>query len=115
MIEDFPNAGRRKDDEHQQQKIHIVSIKKNCFIFTILQFIPSKHSSVSICPQVLPPGSFQLDVWAMTDKEKLELVPQIHEEGNMLFKQGQIKEASEKYYNGIACLKNLQMKVISFE
>ncbi|XP_068178301.1 AH receptor-interacting protein isoform X3 [Antennarius striatus] len=60
--------------------------------------------------EVLPPGSFQLDVWAMTDEEKLELVPQIHEEGNMLFKQGQIKEASEKYYNGIACLKNLQMK-----
>lgn len=47
----------------------------------------------------------------MTDEEKLELVPQIHEEGNMLFKRGQIKEATEKYYNGIACLKNLQMKV----
>ncbi|XP_029918503.1 AH receptor-interacting protein [Myripristis murdjan] len=60
--------------------------------------------------EVLPPGSFQLDMWAMTDKEKLELVPQIHEEGNTLFKQGQIKQATEKYYNGIACLKNLQMK-----
>ncbi|XP_028314346.1 AH receptor-interacting protein isoform X1 [Gouania willdenowi] len=60
--------------------------------------------------KVLPPGSFQLDVWAMTDKEKLDLVPQIHEDGNKLFKQGQIKEATEKYYNGIACLKNLQMK-----
>lgn len=47
----------------------------------------------------------------MSDEEKLELVPQIHEEGNALFKQGQIKEATEKYYNGIACLKNLQMKV----
>ncbi|XP_071373194.1 AH receptor-interacting protein [Centroberyx affinis] len=60
--------------------------------------------------EVLSPGSFQLDVWAMTDKEKLDLVPQIHEEGNTLFKQGQIKQATEKYYNGIACLKNLQMK-----
>lgn len=47
----------------------------------------------------------------MSDKEKLELVPQIHEEGNVLFKQGQVNEAMEKYYNGIACLKNLQMKV----
>uniref|UniRef100_A0A4W6BR18 peptidylprolyl isomerase n=1 Tax=Lates calcarifer TaxID=8187 RepID=A0A4W6BR18_LATCA len=44
------------------------------------------------------------------NEEKLEFVPQIHEEGNMLFKQGQIKEATDKYYNGIACLKNLQMK-----
>ncbi|KAM6940473.1 AH receptor-interacting protein [Xenentodon cancila] len=60
--------------------------------------------------EVLPPGSFQLDMWAMTDKEKFDLVPHVHEEGNALFKQGQIKEASEKYYNGIACLKNLQMK-----
>ncbi|KAM4584700.1 AH receptor-interacting protein [Odontesthes bonariensis] len=60
--------------------------------------------------EVLPPGSFQLDMWAMTDKEKLNFVPHVHEEGNMLFKQGKIKEASEKYYNGIACLKNLQMK-----
>lgn len=50
-------------------------------------------------------------MWAMSDQEKLEAVPQIHEEGNVLFKQGKIKEASEKYYNAIACLKNLQMKV----
>lgn len=61
--------------------------------------------------QVLCPGSFQLDVWAMTDKEKLDYVPQIHKEGNMLYKQGHIQEATEKYYNGVACLKNLQMKV----
>lgn len=47
----------------------------------------------------------------MTDEEKLEFVPQIHEEGNRLFKQGKIQEATEKYYNGVACLKNLQMKV----
>ncbi|KAK5605883.1 hypothetical protein CRENBAI_004409 [Crenichthys baileyi] len=60
--------------------------------------------------QVLPPGSFQLDMWAMTDKEKLDAVPQIHEEGNALFKEGKIKEAKEKYYNAISCLKNLQMK-----
>ncbi|KAM8773415.1 AH receptor-interacting protein [Acanthopagrus latus] len=60
--------------------------------------------------EVLRPGSFQLDVWAMTDEEKLRLVPEIHEEGNLLFKQGKISEATEKYYNGVACLKNLQMK-----
>lgn len=64
-----------------------------------------------ISAQVLRPGSFTLDVWAMSDEEKLEFVPQIHEEGNLLFKEGKIEEASDKYYNGIACLKNLQMKV----
>lgn len=60
--------------------------------------------------EVLHPGSFQLDVWAMTDEEKLQFVPQIHEGGNLLFKQGKIPEAAEKYYNGIACIKSLQMK-----
>lgn len=47
----------------------------------------------------------------MTDEEKLAAVPQIHEEGNALFKRGDTEEAAEKYYNAIACLKNLQMKV----
>ncbi|XP_076845676.1 AH receptor-interacting protein [Brachyhypopomus gauderio] len=60
--------------------------------------------------EVLPPGSFALETWAMTDEEKLEAVPHIHEEGNALFKKGEIQAASEKYYNAIACLKNLQMK-----
>ncbi|XP_017538767.1 AH receptor-interacting protein isoform X2 [Pygocentrus nattereri] len=60
--------------------------------------------------KVLPPGSFALETWAMTDEEKLQAVPQIHEEGNMLFKKGQTAAAAEKYYNAIACLKNLQMK-----
>ncbi|MCI4376013.1 hypothetical protein PGIGA_G00183090 [Pangasianodon gigas] len=61
--------------------------------------------------EVLPPGSFALETWAMTDEEKLAAVPQIHEEGNALFKKGDTEGAAEKYYNAIACLKNLQMKV----
>ncbi|KAI4890053.1 hypothetical protein NFI96_017193 [Prochilodus magdalenae] len=60
--------------------------------------------------EVLPPGSFALETWAMTDEEKLQVVPQIHEEGNALFKKGETAAAAEKYYNAIACLKNLQMK-----
>lgn len=49
----------------------------------------------------------------MTDEEKLAAVPGIHEEGNALFKKGDMEGAAEKYYNAIACLKNLQMKVKS--
>lgn len=59
----------------------------------------------------MTPGTFQLDTWAMTDEEKMEAVPQIHEQGNALFKQGDFVGAAEHYYNAIACLKNLQMKV----
>lgn len=52
-----------------------------------------------------------MEIWALTDDEKLGVIPQIHEEGNGLFKSGDIAGAAEKYYNAIACLKSLQMKV----
>ncbi|XP_015485604.1 AH receptor-interacting protein isoform X1 [Parus major] len=60
--------------------------------------------------KVEPPGSYQQDPWAMTDEEKLQAVPQIHKEGNELYRQGKVSEAASKYYDAIACLKNLQMK-----
>lgn len=47
----------------------------------------------------------------MTDEEKAKAVPVIHQEGNKLYREGHVKEAAAKYYDAIACLKNLQMKV----
>lgn len=46
----------------------------------------------------------------MTDEEKAKAVPVIHQEGNQLYREGHVKEAAAKYYDAIACLKNLQMK-----
>lgn len=63
--------------------------------------------------QVESPGTYQQDPWAMTDEEKAKAVPLIHQEGNRLYREGQVKEAAAKYYDAIACLKNLQMKVSS--
>ncbi|XP_074854259.1 AH receptor-interacting protein isoform X1 [Carettochelys insculpta] len=60
--------------------------------------------------KVEAPGSYQQDPWAMTDEEKLQAVPLIHEEGNKLYREGKVTEAAAKYYDAIACLKNLQMK-----
>ncbi|XP_074087035.1 AH receptor-interacting protein isoform X3 [Macrotis lagotis] len=60
--------------------------------------------------KVEAPGTYQQDPWAMSDEEKIKAVPLIHEEGNRLYREGRIKEASIKYYDAIACLKNLQMK-----
>lgn len=47
----------------------------------------------------------------MSDDEKVKAVPLIHQEGNELYKEGKVQEAAAKYYDAIACLKNLQMKV----
>ncbi|XP_028916032.1 AH receptor-interacting protein [Ornithorhynchus anatinus] len=56
------------------------------------------------------PGSYQQDPWAMTDEEKMAAVPLIHQDGNRLYREGHVQEAAAKYYDAIACLKNLQMK-----
>nr|XP_014700189.1 AH receptor-interacting protein isoform X2 [Equus asinus] len=60
--------------------------------------------------KVESPGTYQQDPWAMTDAEKAKAVPVIHQEGNRLYREGHVKEAAAKYYDAIACLKNLQMK-----
>ncbi|NXX99752.1 AIP protein, partial [Centropus bengalensis] len=60
--------------------------------------------------KVEAPGSYEQDPWAMTDEEKLQAVPQIHKQGNELYREGRVQEAASKYYDAIACLKNLQMK-----
>lgn len=62
--------------------------------------------------QVENPGTYQQDPWAMTDEEKAQAVPVIHQEGNRLYREGHVKAAAAKYYDAIACLKNLQMKVL---
>ncbi|XP_063814596.1 AH receptor-interacting protein isoform X3 [Pseudophryne corroboree] len=59
---------------------------------------------------VQEPGSYRQDAWAMSDEEKLEAVPLLHQEGNQLFKEEKTVEAAAKYYEAIACLKSLQMK-----
>ncbi|XP_025771209.1 AH receptor-interacting protein [Puma concolor] len=60
--------------------------------------------------KVESPGTYQQDPWAMTDEEKAKAVPVIHQEGNRLYREGHVREAAAKYYDAIACLKNLQMK-----
>lgn len=55
-------------------------------------------------------GSYQRELWQMDGTEMAAVVPKAHEEGNKLFKEKKYKEAMEKYANGIACLKHIQMK-----
>uniref|UniRef100_A0A5F4W8I2 peptidylprolyl isomerase n=1 Tax=Callithrix jacchus TaxID=9483 RepID=A0A5F4W8I2_CALJA len=77
--------------------------------------IPCPWGSSSLHPPLpsswdYSPGTYQQDPWAMTDEEKAKAVPLIHQEGNRLYREGHVKEAAAKYYDAIACLKNLQMK-----
>ena len=60
--------------------------------------------------RVESPGSYKQDAWAMTDKEKLELVPKLKEEGNHLYRSGNSRQAAEKYHEAISYLEQLSIK-----
>ncbi|XP_044156220.1 AH receptor-interacting protein [Bufo gargarizans] len=76
----------------------------------VLQKDPQPLIFVITVLKIEEPGSYRQDAWAMTDDEKLDAVPVLHQEGNQLYKDGKIPEAAAKYYEAIACLKSLQMK-----
>ncbi|XP_073444340.1 AH receptor-interacting protein isoform X3 [Dendrobates tinctorius] len=76
----------------------------------VLQKDPQPLIFVITLLKIEEPGSYRQDAWAMSDEEKLGAVPLLHQEGNQMYKEGNIPEASAKYYEAIACLKSLQMK-----
>ncbi|XP_068111298.1 AH receptor-interacting protein isoform X2 [Hyperolius riggenbachi] len=78
---------------------------------TIIQTMREGEVAEFLCnTPVQEPGTYRQDAWAMTDGEKLQAVPILHQEGNQLYKEGKTAEAASKYYEAIACLKSLQMK-----
>ncbi|XP_077107266.1 AH receptor-interacting protein [Ranitomeya variabilis] len=76
----------------------------------VLQKDPQPLIFVITLLKIEEPGSYRQDAWAMSDEEKLGAVPLLHQEGNQMYKEGNIPEAAAKYYEAIACLKSLQMK-----
>lgn len=43
------------------------------------------------------PGEYEKESWAMSEEEKMSMIPRLKEEGNELVKKKMYKEASEKY------------------
>ncbi|XP_070572091.1 AH receptor-interacting protein-like [Ptychodera flava] len=60
--------------------------------------------------QVELPGEYKKEAWAMDEREKLEAVPKLREEGNSLYKQKEYREASEKYAEALGCLEQLCLR-----
>ncbi len=59
------------------------------------------------------PSEYNRESWALSDEERLKVVPVLHGQGNKLYKQGQYQEATQKYKEAIICIKNVQTKVIT--
>ena len=56
------------------------------------------------------PGSFEKEVWTMTDEEKLARLPSLRKSGNTLFKEKKYSEAAEKYAEAIGSMEQLLTK-----
>ncbi|XP_061074136.1 aryl-hydrocarbon-interacting protein-like 1 isoform X3 [Conger conger] len=62
--------------------------------------------------KVEQPSEYDRESWALSDEERLKVVPLLHGQGNKLFKQGHYPQAANKYKEGIICIKNIQTKCL---
>ncbi|XP_031716892.1 aryl-hydrocarbon-interacting protein-like 1 isoform X4 [Anarrhichthys ocellatus] len=62
--------------------------------------------------RVQQPSEYNRETWAMSDEERLKVVPVLHGQGNKLYKQGHYQEATQKYKEAIICIKNVQTKCL---
>lgn len=60
--------------------------------------------------RVEQPGDYQQEHWAMTDEEKAAAVLVLKEEGNELYKKGEHKRASEKYFEALSYVEEQLIK-----
>lgn len=55
--------------------------------------------------------SYHRESWMMEKDEKLQIVPGLHMQGNVLVKQRQFREAASKYKEAVLLLKTVQSRV----
>jgi len=74
-------------------------------------------SAITYCPllyteivNIERAGSFEKEVWTLTDEEKIAKLPKLKEAGNEFFKQKRFAEAADKYAEAIGMLEQLAMK-----
>ncbi|TNN72739.1 Aryl-hydrocarbon-interacting protein-like 1 [Liparis tanakae] len=60
--------------------------------------------------QVGDPMSYQRESWMMEKDEKLQTVPIVHMQGNLLVKQRKYREAASKYKEAVLLLKTVQSR-----
>ncbi|KAG7282526.1 hypothetical protein CRUP_020241 [Coryphaenoides rupestris] len=61
--------------------------------------------------KVQQPSEYNRESWALSDVERLKVVPVLHGHGNKLYKQGRYEEATQKYKEAIVCIKNCLLRM----
>lgn len=57
-------------------------------------------------------GEYKQESWQMTEEEKLNAVPKLHEQANALYKIENYKEAAQNYAQAIGFLEQLMLKLV---
>lgn len=58
----------------------------------------------------IPPKSYTKDIWQMSDLEKLDMLPQLREDGNRRFAECDYDGAAASYFKGLAIIESLIVK-----
>lgn len=56
------------------------------------------------------PNEYTKESWALTDKEKIDLIPILKEEGNKFYNEKSYENSIEKYHLAISYLEQLMLK-----
>lgn len=60
--------------------------------------------------RVEQPGEYQKESWALSDEEKIQKIPKLKDEGNVLFKEKNYSEAIKKYEEAIGYLEQFMLR-----
>lgn len=56
------------------------------------------------------PECYKKETWQMDENEKIKILPKLKDDGNQLYKEKKIDEASKLYAQAIGILEQLQLK-----
>ncbi|XKL68537.1 hypothetical protein PGB90_004028 [Kerria lacca] len=73
----------------------------------------SGRSTSELFPEIVKieyPGEYEKELWQIDDKNKLELIPKLKEEGNVFYEKQKYEKALEKYELAFSFIDQLQLR-----
>lgn len=109
---DHDHDGHSHDDDHSSGHQCGMSMKNGLGHPDLDDLLkcPTKLDFVIELLKVELPQDYDKEVWQMEHEEQLSSIPRLKEEGNQLYKAGQIQQAVERYGKALSILEQLMLK-----
>ncbi|XP_059480058.1 AH receptor-interacting protein [Neocloeon triangulifer] len=100
-----------KPKEHRNHHCCGVSLQTEGIGYDDLNFLMKEPCDLEYTMELLSvEDDYKKETWQLSENEKVDLVPQLKEEGNELYRKGLNKEAADKYSEALAILEHLMLK-----